>query len=129
MYQPGRTIIMLATLAATGAAEASTNGQTISGTVLDGRIERCGIEVGGTGAAVFRPFIETSARLSGSYSLRLAKRSDSGSSVIRQANRFADGSLGGATLVVERPAQVVLEMSVADADGRPLCELRAELDL
>lgn len=110
-------------------SEASMNDQTISGTVLDSRIASCGVRLSGSGMAVIRPFIETSASLSGEFWVHLTKRSKSGSSTIQQSNHFSGGSLGNVELAVERPSSVKLAMHVADGEGRPLCAIDTVIDL
>ncbi|PSJ60812.1 curli-like amyloid fiber formation chaperone CsgH [Pseudaminobacter soli (ex Li et al. 2025)] len=111
------------------ASEASMSDQVISGEILDNRITACGVSIDDGQMATLRPFIETSANISGIFRVSVTKRSVSGTSMMNQDNAFSAGSLGNVRLVVDRPSKLSIQMIVNDADGRALCRLAAEIDL
>ena len=125
----GKSLIVAGLLLTSNASEASMNGQTIRGEILDTRIADCGVRIDGTELARLQPFIETSEALAGTFRISLTKRSPSGTSVTTQANRFSGGSLGRMILAVDRPAEVTIDMQVDAEDGTSLCRIATELHL
>lgn len=111
------------------ASEASMSDQTISGKILDQRITACGVRVSGEEMAALRPFIETSADVSGTFRVTITKKSASGTSMINQGNAFSAGKLGNVILAVDRPSKVSIHMTVSDTTGKPLCELDGSVEL
>jgi hypothetical protein len=119
----------LASVVLSTPSEASMSDQVISGDILDDRITACGVSINEGQMATLRPFIETSANISGTFRVSVIKRSTSGTSMMNQGNAFSAGSLGKVLLAVDRPSKLSIQMTVNDADGRALCRLSAEVDL
>ena len=85
----GKSLIATGLLLFSSASEASMNGQTIDGDILDPRIAACGVTVDGNGGVFLRPFIETSHELAGTYRFAISSWSGSNSNTTSQANRFS----------------------------------------
>jgi hypothetical protein len=109
--------------------EASMSDQVIFGEILDSRITACGVRIDAGQMAALRPFIETSAEVSGTFRVSVTKKSTSGTSMINQGNAFSAGSLGNVLLAVDRPSNLTIEMAVRDRDGKELCRLSTVIDL
>jgi hypothetical protein len=127
-FKPHMFAALLPLLSAT-TSEASMSDQVISGEILDARITACGVRVGDGDMAALRPFIETSADVSGTFRVSLTKKSTSGTSMINQDNAFAAGSLGNVVLAVDRPSNVLIQMTVTDNAGKALCRINEAIEL
>ena len=79
---------------ATSSTGISMSNQIFFGQVQDLRVEKCGVAIDGHGVVSIRPFIQASADVSGSFHIRVNKRSSAGTSVTDQSGRFTNGSLG-----------------------------------
>lgn len=129
MFVKPHIFAALLPLILTTASEASMSDQVISGEILDERVTACGVRIDNGQMAALRPFIETSANISGTFRISMTKKSASGTSMINQGNAFSAGSLGNVILAVDRPSNLSIQMTVNDADGKVLCRLAANVDL
>lgn len=126
-YKASFISVILLQLVLTG--EASMNGQTVNGEILDRRIAQCGVHIDGSEIAMMRPFIKTSEPLAGEFHIIITKQSSSGTSMSNQSGRFTDGSLGETVLAVERPSTVLINMQVNATGGKILCRMNAQVNL
>ena len=110
-------------------SEASMSDQTILGRVLDPRIQRCGVIVGGDGIVTVRPFIEASSEVYGTLTLRVGKTSSSGTSISAQTGRVAHGNAAEMVIAVNAPATLELSMTLNDARQAPLCRLEERISI
>jgi hypothetical protein len=125
----GKSLLATGFLLFSSASEASMNGRTINGDILDPRIAACGVTIDGNGGVFLRPFIETSHELAGTYRFAIASRSGSNSSVTSQANRFSGGSLGSSVVGIGRASKVSIDLEVTEANGAALCRVKTDIDL
>ncbi|HEV7306112.1 curli-like amyloid fiber formation chaperone CsgH [Ensifer sp.] len=124
-----RLLLIAAFVTSNDASATSMNGETLYGKINDPRVKSCGIRIDGADVAALKPFIEAADDLEGSFSLRIAKLSASGSSMTSQRNRFSAGSLGKTEIIVDRPGQLRLELTVTDDQGKVLCGLSSTVEL
>lgn len=129
MFTKSYVFAALSPLLIATTSEASMSDQIIFGEILDSRITACGIRIDAGEMATLRPFIETSANISGAFRVSMTKKSASGTSMINQGNAFSAGSLGNVLLAVDRPSKLSIQMTVNDADGKTLCRLATDVDL
>lgn len=125
----GKSLIATGLLLFSSASEASMNGQTIDGDILDPRIAACGVTVDGNGGVFLRPFIETSHELAGTYRFAITSRSGSNSNTTSQANRFSGGTLGSSVVGIGRASRVSIDLEVTEANGAALCRVKTDIDL
>lgn len=125
----GKSLIATSLLLFSSASEASMNGQTINGDILDPRIAACGVTIDGDGGLFLRPFIETSHQLAGTYRFAITSRSGSSSNATSQTNRFTGGSLGSGTVGIGQASRVSIDLEVTEANGAALCRVKMDIDL
>lgn len=124
----GKLLLATSLLLSFNANEASMNGQTVNGKILDPRITACGIRIDGDDNLFLRPFIETSDELAGTFRLAITNRSGSNASVTSQTNRFSGGSLGSSVVGIGRAAQVSVSFEVNEVSGTALCRVKTDLN-
>ncbi len=132
MLSCGKNILSLvgiALLCSTFARAELMSDQTLNGRISDSRISECGVQVLLGQSARIVPFFKASSDFDGSYEIAVTKRSSSGTSQSRQANRIHGGTIGPAQIAVDVPSRIQLEMQVRDLDGRDACVLQHTFDL
>lgn len=125
----GTSLLAMSLLLFSNASEASMNGQTVNGDILDPRIFACGVTIDGNGGVFLRPFIETSHQLMGTYRFTITSRSGSNSNATSQTNRFSGGSLGSSMVGIGRASQVSIDLEVRETNGAALCRVTTNIDL
>lgn len=125
----GKSLLATGLLLFSSSSEASMNGRTINGDILDPRIAACGVTIDGDGGVFLRPFIETSHELAGTYRFAISSRSGSNSNTTSQTNRFSDGKLGSSVVGIGRASQASIELEVTEANGAALCRVKTDIDL
>jgi len=131
MLTSGKNIVSvfgMTLLSSTFAWAASMSYETVNGKISDTRISECGVRVLSGESALIVPFLKATSDFDGSYEIAVTKRSSSGSSQTRQANRIQGGTIGSAQVAVDVPSQVQLEMTVRDRSGQSACVLERTFD-
>lgn len=121
------TFLVAAILRLLDADGASMDGRTILGDILDARVSTCGIVVEDGAMARIRPFIETSADVTGVLAVEVIKRSSSGTSATSQSNVVQRRKSQGNVVMVDSPSVVTVKMNATAVDGTTLCRLAQDL--